>query len=164
MSIGQEYMDRTLPLLLTVPVRRERLLLVKLGVLGAMLLTLGVVAYTYVFAPFFPAHRQAERLVTCLLPVLYGLCLAPWLTMVCRSPVAGAVVTAAIPFVLMTLAVSVEVPGRSGLGGHLRVARDVGHVRDGSRRDLANVQAAGSDRVFRGPARTALAAPVDPAP
>jgi hypothetical protein len=102
LSIGHEYTDRTLNLLLSMPVRRERLLLIKLGVLGAMLLTLGVVAYTHVLHAF-PVYHQTERLAASLLPVLCGLFIAPWLTMACRSPVAGAVFTMAIPGVLAIL-------------------------------------------------------------
>ena len=49
LSIGHEYTGRTLDLLLTLPARRERLLLFKLGALAAMLLALWVVAGTLVF-------------------------------------------------------------------------------------------------------------------
>jgi hypothetical protein len=101
LSIGHEYMARTLTLLLSVPVRRERLLVIKLGVLGAMLMTLGALAYMHVFREF--PGRPAERLVASLLPVLGGLFITPWLTMACRSPVAGIVLTIAIPCLLVML-------------------------------------------------------------
>jgi hypothetical protein len=99
LSIGHEYMDRTLDALLVLPVRRQRLLLVKLGVMGMMLLTLGVVAYAGVFNDL----NQGERLAASAVPVLCGVFLAPWLTMVCRSPLAGTVLTMATPLVLMIL-------------------------------------------------------------
>jgi len=102
LSIGREYVGRTLNQLLSVPVRRDRLLLVKLGVLAVMLLALGVVAYTHLFNAF-PVNRQTDRLAVSLLPVLGGLFIAPWLTMACRSPVAGTALTVAIPFVLVML-------------------------------------------------------------
>ena len=103
LSIGHEYMDRTLNLLLSLPVRRERLLLVKLGVLGIMLATLGGIAYAWTFPELSRPGREAERLALLLLPVLCGLCLAPWLTMACRSPTAGAALTVAVPSVLAML-------------------------------------------------------------
>ncbi len=106
LSIGHEYTDRTLNQLLSMPVRRERLLLIKLGVLGAMLTTLGVVAYTHLFHEL-PVNRQFERLAASLLPVLCGLFIAPWLTMACRSAVAGAVFTMTIPGVLATLGAAI---------------------------------------------------------
>jgi hypothetical protein len=93
LSVGHEYVDRTLSLLLCLPVRRERLLLVKLGVLAAMLTPLGVVAYAYVFKDL----DHAARLAFSLLPVLGGLFIAPGLTMASRSPVAGAALTLAVP-------------------------------------------------------------------
>jgi hypothetical protein len=103
MSVGHEYVDRTLNLLLSLPVRRERLLVVKLGVLTGMLTTLGVVAYAWAFPAIFRPGYQAERLALSLVPVLCGLFLAPWLTMACRSPTAGTALTVAIPVLLAML-------------------------------------------------------------
>ncbi len=99
LSIGHEYSHRTVSLLLSQPARRQRLLLVKLGVLAAMLLALGQVAgvaFPHVLAP-------SQRLAFALLPMLGGLFVAPWLTMVCRSPIAGTVFTIAVPGVLVTV-------------------------------------------------------------
>jgi hypothetical protein len=97
LSIGHEYTNRTLPFLLTVPARRGRLLLIKLGVLAVMLLTLCGVAGLTVFHSF-----EAWFALTALcLPVMYGLFVAPWLTMICRSPIAGTVFNVGIAGILL---------------------------------------------------------------
>ncbi len=89
LSIGQEYGHRTLPLLLSQPVRRERLLLIKLGVLATMLVTLSALAIGISDARV----PELGRLPFAVLPVMCGLCIAPWITMLTRSPLAGAVFT-----------------------------------------------------------------------
>jgi hypothetical protein len=101
LSIGREYSDRTLSALLALPARRERLLLVKLGVLAAMLLALWLVADVLVFRD--PLMPRSEKLVATALPALCALFLAPWLTMACRNAIAGAVFTTAIAAVLFVV-------------------------------------------------------------
>src|SRR5207245_9327510 len=93
-----EYSHHTLVLLLSQPVRRERVLLVKLGVLAAMLLALSAVARPVVFQHI--RAPESEKLAAFVLPVVGGLFVAPWLTMVCRNPLAGAVFTIVIPGVV----------------------------------------------------------------
>lgn len=87
LSIGHEYSHRTLTMLLSQPARRERLFLLKMGVLAAMLLPLSAIAGTVVDLP----EAESERLAWALLPMLGGLFIAPWLTMAFRNPIAGAV-------------------------------------------------------------------------
>lgn len=103
-SVGHEFSGRTLTVLLSQPARRQRLLLVKLGVLAVMLLPLGAVAGATLFNPGGPlddvAFRQTERLAISWLPLLLGLLVAPWLTMFCRSAIAGTVFTVTLPGVL----------------------------------------------------------------
>jgi ABC-type transport system involved in multi-copper enzyme maturation permease subunit len=99
LSVGHEYTDRTLSLLLTLPARRERLFAVKLGVLAVMLLTLWVAASTLVFGD--SRFTSESKDMAALLPVLCGLFLAPWLTMACRNPIGGAVFALAVPGVLL---------------------------------------------------------------
>lgn len=99
LSIGHEYTDRTLSLLLTLPARRGRLFAVKLAVLTVMLLTLWFAASTLVFGD--SRLREASTDIVALLPVLCGLFLAPWLTMACRNPIGGAVFALAIPGMLV---------------------------------------------------------------
>ena len=100
LSIGHEYGHRTLPLLLVQPVRRERLLSVKLGVLTVMLAGIAAAA-SVVVLPRVDAGPSI-RLAFFLLP-LVGLCVAPWLTMVFGSTMAGTVFTLALPGTLLTI-------------------------------------------------------------
>lgn len=84
LSIGHEYSHRTISLWLTQPAPRARLYFVKQAVLAALLVILAMVAWTTVFY----ASRVTAMVV--VLAVLCGLGLAPWLTMLCRNPLAGA--------------------------------------------------------------------------
>ena len=92
-SIGHEYTGHTLGLLLTQPAPRRRLFAVKLGVVGLMLLALAAVAWLVhpAFAGLLQGSLQRGAIV--VLPALAGLCVAPALTMACRSPMAGVVFT-----------------------------------------------------------------------
>jgi hypothetical protein len=101
LSIGHEYTGRTLSLLLTLPARRERLLATKLGVLAVMLLALWAVADALLFRGM-PAPAAEKQMVQ-LIPLICGLFLAPWLTMACRSAIAGTVFALTIPGVLMVV-------------------------------------------------------------
>lgn len=108
LSIGHEYSHRTVSMLLSQPARRADLLLVKLGVLLAMLLTLRAVAGAVLFAPsglfsgFGSRPPEPEYVLAALwLPVLVGLFVAPWLTMLCRSSIAGTVFAPSLPGVFL---------------------------------------------------------------
>lgn len=106
LSIGHEYSHRTLAALLSHPVRRERLLLVKAGVLAGMLLTLYAVARVFLFDPNisvseFGPNEPVERMAALWLPVLCGLFVAPWLTMLCRTSIAGTVFILSIPGIVL---------------------------------------------------------------
>jgi hypothetical protein len=118
---GREYADRTLSMLLAQPVRRERILLVKLGVLAACLAALAMAA-----AMTLPLPRMALPFKTAviLFPVLAGLCVAPWLTMVSRSAIGGAVFPLALAGIVLLLSqwVSVRVHGFTREADTLRVA------------------------------------------
>lgn len=94
-SVGHEYTHRTLTLLLSQPSSRRRLLLMKLGVLTAMLLTLAVVAWLTLLRPGELQYVFAS--------ILCGLFLAPLLTMLCRNPLAGVVFTGAAPLWMSAL-------------------------------------------------------------
>ena len=102
LSIGREYTEHTLGLLLSQPVGRKRLFLIKFSVLAAMLLTLCAVGHTGVFHGMARAPL-AEKLEVVLLPLLYALCITPWLTMASRSAAAGILFTMAIPVLLAVL-------------------------------------------------------------
>jgi len=107
-SIGHEYTHHTLTLFLSQPARRGRLFLVKLTVLTTMLFTLAAVAWGVLFHPrdVLVARVWADSsrgLTPLTLALLCGLIVAPWLTMLCRSPLAGVVFTIVIPAWLWTL-------------------------------------------------------------
>ena len=83
-SIGHEYTNGTLPILLAQPVQRGRLLLVK-GVAAVPL----IVALLLVAIAVLPATGNRGPSAWPVLALLSGLAAAPWLTMVCRGPLAG---------------------------------------------------------------------------
>jgi hypothetical protein len=98
-AFGHEYGHRTLGLMLMLPMPRRQLFLIKLGVLSAMVLPLA--GYIWLVGTFnaMPA-----------LPWLgagAALCLAPVLTMLCRSALAGAVFGASVPAIVLMLLTSV---------------------------------------------------------
>ena len=101
-TVGHEYTNRTVGLLLVQPVDRKRILAIKLVVLFCLLSVLGAAAW---LAPFNAEswHRPWvwNHTTVTLLPLVAGFFIAPWLTMVCRNPLAGVVFTASVPGMLM---------------------------------------------------------------
>ncbi len=96
LSIGHEYTNRTLPVLLSVPVSRRRMFAMKACVLLAMLATLAAIAV--IRLPVAPVGRELkDTALVGMLSLLSSAFLAPWLTMVCRNVVAGAVFSLSIP-------------------------------------------------------------------
>lgn len=92
-AIGHEFSHRTLALLLTQPVRRQRVLLVKLAVLAGLVAALaGVAAVTLTFG----RNEQSFKAVLIALPAALAFFVAPWLTMATRSPLAGTVFPVAL--------------------------------------------------------------------
>jgi ABC-type transport system involved in multi-copper enzyme maturation permease subunit len=104
-SIGQEYSYRTLPMLLSHPADRRRTYLLKFSVAAVMLLTLAALA-GIVFVDEW--RRDPSQLSVVILPVLCGLFLAPLFTMICRSSLAGMILSTSVPAVawLITLAIA----------------------------------------------------------
>jgi ABC-type transport system involved in multi-copper enzyme maturation permease subunit len=98
MTFGHEYSYRTLPLMLTLPVTRRRVLLTKLVVLGSFLLFLAALA-----AWTLPFGREARvfRGTVLWLPFFATLFITPYLTTITRSPVGGAVFTLGIAGMLL---------------------------------------------------------------
>lgn len=93
-SIGQEYTHGTLPILLSQPIDRRRVYLVKSVVSGVLLLTLAAVAWTLlVDAVMRPESWQVSFVI---LPALCGLFLAPLFTMIGRSSLAGMILSATV--------------------------------------------------------------------
>ena len=95
LSIGHEYTHRTLPLVLSMPVSRRRTFAMKASVLLPMLVILAAVAV--VRLPVAPAGRDLkDTMLVGLLSLLSSAFLAPWLTMVCRNVIAGALFSLSI--------------------------------------------------------------------
>jgi ABC-2 family transporter protein len=126
LSMGHEYSHRTITLLLSQPVSRKRILADKLSVLAILLLTVSTASSLFVFQATGlrnPGHAS-EWAAGLLLPVLCAVCLAPWLTMLCRSAVAGAVFTMAVPGLLLILGevFGLLMYGHSAAANELRTA------------------------------------------
>ena len=99
-SIGHEYTYRTLAGVLSLPLDRRRLLLRKVIVLAAMLTPLSALAWIVLFNnPQFVRPRLDQEVL--VVAVLSAFFLAPWLTMICRSSLAGIVFSIAVPAVIL---------------------------------------------------------------
>jgi hypothetical protein len=96
LSMGHEYTNRTLPLLLSTPISRRRIFVTKAAVLVAMLLTLAAVGFARLPVGSAGREMQDTRVIS-ILSLVSSVFLAPWLTMVCRNVIAGAVFTLWIP-------------------------------------------------------------------
>ena len=99
-SVGHEYAHATLIPMLALPVPRWRWWTVKLAVLAPALVTLAGLA-----AALVVIDRGDRTFGAALfwLPALAALCIAPWLTMLARNPLAGAVFTLALVGASMVL-------------------------------------------------------------
>jgi hypothetical protein len=147
LSIGQEYNCSTLTLLLSQPINRGRLLLHKAAVLAVLLAVLAVAVW-WNLAPVAgvidnPSSAPQWRPVMLLVPLLSGFFLAPWLTMVCGSPLAGMVFAFAIP-------------GAMWVAGDLTAAVIYG----GELSQTAGARALSQDIFWRGTVLASLAAAV----
>jgi hypothetical protein len=89
-AVGHEYTHGTVSSLLTLPIRRSQLLWIRVAVAGGLMLSLGGMVWTLGLVP-------PEVVV---LPLLCAFFVAPWFTMLCRNPLAGAVFTVAVPALL----------------------------------------------------------------
>ena len=94
LAIGHEYGNGTLAQLLSQPARRSRMLMTKLAIVAAMVAVLGAVFW---LAMSRTGPNDAAPIAAVVLPFLGALCLAPWLTMACRSSIAGAIFMSALP-------------------------------------------------------------------
>lgn len=100
LAFGHEYSSRTMGLLLSQPVSRNRVFFVKLGVLAVALLALLIVAAGALRRDADPTFAA----IVLWLPPIAALCLAPWFTLVTRTPIAGAVFPLAIAGILLVVA------------------------------------------------------------
>ncbi len=100
LSIGHEYTNRTLPLLLSSPVSRRRIFAVKASVLLPMLLSLAAMAMTRL--PMHTAGRELkDTTVLTVLSLLSSAFWAPWLTMRTRNVIGGAIFALSVPAALL---------------------------------------------------------------
>lgn len=108
LSIGHEYSHGTLALMLSQPVGRIRLYVTKACTLALMLVALAVIAWGTVLSEQpFTVDRDGKAALA--LATLGGLCIAPWLTMLTRNPLAGTVLTITLPgWVWIFINVSME--------------------------------------------------------
>ena len=127
LSIGHEYTNRTLPLLLSLPTSRPRIFRVKLAVLIAMLLALGAIALVGLLGPRARVGVTDAAAIT-LLALVSGLFVAPWLTMVCRNPLAGAVFAVGLSGTMLMVGEAVAI---------LTYGTSVAHTHDADRLKLA---------------------------
>jgi len=95
MAIGHEYTHNTLSGLLAQPIGRLRLLWVKAIPLAVLLAGLAALA---TMSLGINALDGGPRALTILwLPPICGICLTPWLTMITRGPLGGAVYSFLVP-------------------------------------------------------------------
>ncbi len=94
-TVGHEYAHRTVNLTLALPVSRQRVYTVKLAVLAALLLGLAGYGWLVGLPEVFGRGRVPASGPWFALAATLGL--APWLTMLCRSALAGTVFTASLP-------------------------------------------------------------------
>lgn len=100
MSFGHEFSNGTLSVLLVQPTSRARIAARKAMVLALLLALLGLVAANTLFRLRFFGDFAPYRTELLVLPLVGALCVAPWLTVVCRSVLAGLTFALAIPAVL----------------------------------------------------------------
>ena len=124
MTIGNEYTHGTLAALLSLPVDRRKLAFAKLLAVAPMIATLGLIALA-----MDPRETAFTRnTVIGGLSALAAVTLAPWLTIVCRSPLAGTVFSLGIAGMLELASLGM-VLGWLKLGGALTMPLQALHDR-----------------------------------
>jgi uncharacterized membrane protein YeaQ/YmgE (transglycosylase-associated protein family) len=95
LAVGHEYNHRTLAMMLAQPVRRERVLVVKATVLAALLTLLFGAVRLAQLAGASDAWFGADEFNGLVLswPISWAFFVAPFMTMVTRNPLAGALFT-----------------------------------------------------------------------
>ncbi|MGD0539663.1 MAG: ABC transporter permease [Verrucomicrobiota bacterium] len=99
---GHEFNHRTLPLLLAQPVTRPAVWRAKMGILLALVLiaSLSTAAVVVVLGTRFPMNDLESFLLVVGCTVLSAVGVAPWMTLLTRSTLAGAVFAGALPLLL----------------------------------------------------------------
>src|SRR4029078_9758532 len=99
-ALGHEYVQGTMPMLLAQPIARSRIYLIKLGVLALMMAALR----SLLFVVPFPGGRSVFPSLVVPLPLLAALFLAPWLTLVTRTPLAGSLFSMSLSAIVLLIA------------------------------------------------------------
>lgn len=124
MSVGHEYTHGTLPWLLSLPVDRRRIIIAKLLAVWPLLGTLALITLTA--GPGGP-YFERGRLIGAL-SVVAAVSLAPWLTMLCRNPLAGGVFALGVAGMLQLVSLGAVLAwGR--LGGSMSLGLETLHDR-----------------------------------
>jgi len=98
-SMGHEYAHRTVDLLLTQPIGRRRAFLIKFGVLAGMLTTFGAAGvFTLVEDTSVIQERAITPIQALAITILASLFITPYLTLACRSGIAGFLFTGSVVF------------------------------------------------------------------
>ena len=119
---GNEFLHRTLPLLLAQPIPRRALWIEKMVVLAiGMIISLGV-RWFFLHSYCRQSLSDTAFLAASVLIPLCAFCGSPWLTLATRSGIAGVVFSAAIPLGL--LAVTVLISSRLEEVGNTEQAGD----------------------------------------
>jgi hypothetical protein len=109
-AAGRDFVHRTVGSILSLPCSRTRIWWTRLWVSLAGMVPLAALAgLSWQQFPGVSAHDSLSAILVLVAPVLSGLLVAPWLTLLCRSPLAGTVFTAALPFVFWMLSELVAV-------------------------------------------------------
>lgn len=108
MAVGQEFTHNTLAAVLLQPVSRHQLLLAKAIPLALLLASLAVLASFSLGLNMFDGGPRG--LTIAWLPVACGFCLAPWLTMLSRGALGGAVYSFLVPSLLFVAGGYLNIP------------------------------------------------------
>jgi len=115
LSIGHEYSYRALPVLLAQPIHRARVLATKLAILATLLAALFALAAWQLPTDGAFWSRGWPWRIFLILPSIGALLLTPWLTMVSRGPLGGAVFSVALPFVLFVIGAQAFTRGEAAM-------------------------------------------------
>jgi len=104
-AAGHDFIHRTLGTTLALPISREKIWRTRLFISFLAMLPLAILTGTRLFLAFdrLPSSSILSILVLQLcVPILSGLFVAPWLTLISRSALFGTVLTLCIPFLFAT--------------------------------------------------------------
>src|SRR2546427_8083389 len=104
-AVGHDFMHRTLGTTLSLPSPRERLWWTRLMVLLVSMVPLAALAGVQLlrFSHISIRDLTGSGVAIFVIPMLGGLFVAPCVTLLCRSPLAGTVFTACLPGLLWML-------------------------------------------------------------